>query len=106
MDSVIQLFSGLKNPQASDYFLAGNAFLSRHQPVKAIESFLTLEQINSNSSSPSFEEDTEYYLALSYLDNQEPGKALPLLEKIHADPNHPYHKKVSTWFLLKVKKTL
>lgn len=104
-DSVIQFFNGLKAPQAEDCFLAGNAFLSKHQPGKAIETFLTLEQINQNTSSQPFEEDAEYYLALSYLDNKEPGKALPLLEKIHNDANHPYHKKVSAWFLLKVKKT-
>jgi hypothetical protein len=105
-DSVIQLFSRMKNPQALDCFLAGNAFLSQHQPGKAIETFLTLEQINQNTRSHSFEEDAEYYLALSYLENKEPGKALPLLERIHNDVSHPYHKKVSAWFLLKVKKTM
>jgi tetratricopeptide (TPR) repeat protein len=105
MESVIQLFSNLKNPEALDYFLAGNAFLSQYQPGKAIETFLTLEQINLSTRSHSFEEDAEYYLALSYLDNKEPGKALPILEKIHNDANHTYHKKVSAWFLLKVRKT-
>jgi uncharacterized protein (UPF0147 family) len=29
-----------------------------------------------------------------------------LLEKIHNDPNHPYHSSVSTWLLQKVKKTI
>ena len=106
MDTVIQLFNGLKSPQAEDYFLAGNAFLSTHQPAKAIESFLAINQINKTANTHYFEEDADYYLALSYLGNREPRKALPVLEKIHADPSHPYNKKVSAWFLFKVKRSI
>jgi tetratricopeptide (TPR) repeat protein len=106
MDSLIQEFNGLKSPQTEDYFLVGNAFLITHQPAKAIESFLAIDQINKTANTHSYEEDAEYYLALSWLDNKEPGKALPVLEKIHADPGHPYNKKVSAWFLMKVKRSI
>jgi hypothetical protein len=40
---------------------------------------------------------------MSYLRNREPEKALPILEKIEADPRHPYNSKLSKWFILKVK---
>jgi tetratricopeptide (TPR) repeat protein len=106
MQTVIGLFDQLKSPQAEDYFLAGNAFLSSHEPAKAIESFLALQQINKTANTHYFEEDEEYFLALSYLANLEPTKALPLFEKIHSDSNHPYHQKVSAWFVSKVKKLI
>jgi len=105
MKTLLQQFELLKTPRGNDYFLAGNAYLSTRQPAKAIETFLNLQQFNRTNNTHFFDEDLEYYLALSYLGNNEPAKALPLFEKIHADPNHPYHEAVSSWFLSKVKKT-
>ncbi len=106
MKETIRQFNGLEKPAPVDYFLAGNAYLSIRQPVHAIEALNSLIQLNLTAGTHFFEEDAEYYLALGYLDNEEPEKALPLLEKIHNDPDHPYHSLVSAWFLQKVKKTV
>jgi tetratricopeptide (TPR) repeat protein len=102
MEAVLREFSQLNSPQAGDYFLAGNAFLATHQPAKAIEAFDSVQLINQSHKTHIFEEDAEYYLALSYLANQEPARAYPIFEKIHADTAHPYNKEVSAWFLRKV----
>jgi tetratricopeptide (TPR) repeat protein len=104
MEEVLRQFSQLKAPQAEDYFLAGNAYLSTHQPAKAVEAFISLQQINQSGNAHAFEEDAEYYLALSYLSNEEPSKAYPIFEKIYTDAAHPYNKEVSAWFLRKVKR--
>ncbi len=106
MSGLIQQYNQLKSPEAKDCFLAGNAFLSTHRPSNAIEAFTRLEQINKANNTHYFEEDVEYFLALSYLGNNEPSKALPLFEKIHADPNHPFNSAVSSWFLLKIKRSV
>lgn len=103
MSGLIQQFTRMKSPEAKDYFLAGNAYLSTHQPAMAIEAFISLEQLNKSKNTHFFEEDAEYYLALGYLGDHEPAKALLIFEKIHANPNHPYHSAVSSWFLSKVK---
>jgi tetratricopeptide (TPR) repeat protein len=104
MGAVITKFNSLSNPLAEDYFLAGNAFLSSRQPNKAIEAFIDLQQINKSSNQHLFEDDTEYYLALAYLDNGQVAQALPIMEKIHADQNHPYNRQVGNWFILKLKR--
>src|SRR5450631_3568493 len=65
MREVIQMFNRLKDPKPEDYFLAGNAFLSSHQPAKAIQAFVALQEKNRTNNTHYFEEDTEYYLALS-----------------------------------------
>ena len=104
LNEVIEQFANLKDPQSEDYFLAGNAFLARHQPAKAIQAFNSLQEKNKTYNTHHFEEDAEYYLALSYLDNNEAAKAIPIFEKIRADKNHTYHKKISSWFLLKVQR--
>lgn len=103
MNMVIEQFNSAKIPDTKDYFFAGHAFLSQHQPAKAIDAFITLQQKNKTDNTHYFEEDIDYYLALSYLANNEPAKAIPLFEKIHSDKNNPYHQKVSSWFLIKVK---
>ena len=104
MTGLIRQFTNMKSPGAKDYFLAGNAYLSTHQPALAIEAFLSLEQLNKSINTHFFEEDAEYYLALSYLADHETSKALIIFQKIHANPDHPYHAAVSSWFLSKVKR--
>jgi tetratricopeptide (TPR) repeat protein len=106
MADLIQEYNQLKSPQAKDCFLAGDAYLNTHRPDMAIEAYTRMEQINKTNNTHFFEEDAEYFLALGYLANNEPKKALPLFEKIHADPGHPYHMAVSTWFIIKVKKSV
>ncbi len=48
-------------------------------------------------------DDAEYYLALSYLKNNETAEALPLFKKIHNNKAHLYNNKVSSWFLRKLQ---
>jgi hypothetical protein len=100
---VIRAFRSLAAPGIQDYFLAGNAFLNAGDASHAIQAFLVLCQKNEQAHTHLLEEDTEYYLAMSYLENKQPVAALPLLEKIHRDPNHPYHDKVGSWWLQKVR---
>ena len=106
MDSVILEFNSSKSLVPEDYLLAGIAFLEKKQPKKAIETFRTMIQNNLDSKSDFFEEDAEYYLAMSYLDNQEPEKAMPFFEKIQADKDNRYHESISEWFMIKMKTSI
>ena len=103
MDSVIWDFKNLNAPVPEEYLLAGIAYLEKNQPEKAIETFKTLIQKNQNSKTDFFEDDAEYYLAMSYLDNQESEKALPIFEKIKADPDNRHYPDVDEIFLLTVR---
>jgi len=106
MGDVISAFNKINKPSQEDYFLAGNAFLNSRQPKNAIDALIKLQETNKSLNQHLFEEDTEYYLALAYLDNGQAAQALPILEKIHADPNHPYNRQVGSWFLLKLKRLI
>ena len=105
MQAVIQQFNLLKAPETTDYFLAGNAYLTTGQPDKAIQAFAALQQKNKTDNTYYFEEDTEYYMALALLANKQTVIAIPLFEKIHADKAHPYNKKIGSWFLTKLRKS-
>ena len=106
MDSVIWEFNSLNAPQPEEYLLAGIAFLEKNQPEKAIETFKAMIQKNENSKTDYFEQDAEYYLAMGYLDNMEPEKAMPLLEKIKSDPENRYYSDVDELLLLKVRTSI
>lgn len=96
---VIHIFNLLSDPGIRDYFLTGNAFLNAGDAPRAIRAFLALRQKNEQAHTHILDEDTEYYLAMSYLKNGEPAAALPIFDKIHNDPGHLYHDKVSGWWL-------
>jgi hypothetical protein len=106
MDSVILEFNASKTAVPEEYLLAGIAFLEKNQPAKAIEIFKQLIQKNTDEKSDFFEQDAEYYLAMGYLGNLEPEKAMPIFEKIQADTENPYNSNVSEWFLLNVKTSI
>jgi tetratricopeptide (TPR) repeat protein len=106
MDSVIWEFKNLNSPIPEEYLLAGIAFLEKNQPEKAIETFKMLIQTNTNSKTDYFEDDAEYYLAMSYLSNQESEKAMPYFEKIKADPENRHYDDVSEWFILNVRNSI
>jgi tetratricopeptide (TPR) repeat protein len=103
MDSVIWDFKNLSAPVPEEYLLTGIAFLEKNEPEKAIETFQTLIQKNSNSNTDFFEDDAEYYLAMAYLSNNESQKAMPIFEKIKSDPENRHYEDVSNWFMLNVR---
>jgi hypothetical protein len=88
-----------------EVFLAGNAYLVKAQSVKAIESFRQLIDQNERLAweNQRYYEEAEYFLALAYLQNNDPDSAEPLFQKIAGSPKHPYHREVGTGFLWKVK---
>lgn len=97
MQGAIQAFEQLKQPTATDYFLAGNAYLQQGKGANAIQCFREAQQ------SPLFREDAEYYLALSYMQQKDMDNALPLFRQIRRNNDHPYHNRVSSWFYWKLR---
>jgi tetratricopeptide (TPR) repeat protein len=100
---VLKIFSETTVPDGATLFLAGNAFLHTGNSAKAIKCFQDLQQINNQYRTHIYEEDTEFYLALAYLAHQDPRSALPIFEKIEQDQGHPYHGRVSGWYLQRLR---
>jgi tetratricopeptide (TPR) repeat protein len=101
-DLVLILFRQSPSPSLEDYFLTGNAFLDLDRPKDAIKCFQQVQKLNQQQQTHILGDDTEYYLAMSYLDNRQAALALPIFEKIHDDPAHLYHDKVGGWFVFKL----
>jgi hypothetical protein len=57
----------------------------------AIGMFQQVMAANSLSGSDYFEDEAEFYLAMSWLARNDIKEAMPLLDKIRADKTHQYH---------------
>jgi hypothetical protein len=83
---------------AKDSLLTGLAYLHTGRAEQGISFF---ERIAAYGNT--FQQDGEFYLALSYLKNPDYGDALPLFEKIAGNPSHLYHSRVTQNFLEDLK---
>lgn len=100
---VLKQFQLIAQPETRDQFYAGMASLELKFYPGAVQFFKNTIESNRVSGTPIFQEDAEYYLALSYLKTNEIPKALPIFQKIYDTPQHLYHDKVSTLYLLQLK---
>ena len=78
---------------SKELFLAGCAYLELNQPSKATTVFEQLIAQNQQTQNNYFQDEAEYYLALSYIRNNQPAKAIMVLKKIRADKSHLYYGK-------------
>ena len=102
-DLVILLFTQTENPTTSEQFLAAQAYLNIAHLNNAILLFNRIIEKNKAAGTTVLNDEAEYYLALTYLKNNETAKAAPLFKKIHDNADHLYHSKVSSWYLAKLK---
>jgi len=72
-------------------FLAGMACLERKKYDKAINHFEQIIAVNSHSGTDYYQDEAEYYLAISWLAHRKINEAMPILEKIRGDKSHKYH---------------
>lgn len=92
-NAVINLYNSLSDKGNQDHFLAGIAALELKQFPQAIERFTQILNNNAVNNDTYFQDESEYYLALAYIANDEIAKASTLLDKIKADSNHLYREK-------------
>lgn len=84
---------GAKDNQVE--FLAGMADLQLNRCSDAITHFEQVIAANAQASTDFYQDEAEYYLAISWLACKKVNQAMPILEKIKADPHHQYHQKVA-----------
>src|SRR5882724_5795761 len=92
---VITLFNTANEKDHKLFFLAGMADLELKIYGGAIEKFQQIITENAQSHTDYFQDEAEYYLAMSLLASNKADKAMPILEKIRADKNHLYHQTVA-----------
>ena len=92
-----------KSQDIEENFLAGMSRLELKNIPNAIEDYKKVIALNDAAKTNILKDEAEYYLVLAYISNKEYGSALELMNKIHNDPNHLYHEKITRKLIRKVK---
>lgn len=93
-NKVLALSADNKTSTNKTEFLAGMADLELKKFDDAIAHFEQVIASNTHSGQDYFEDEAEYYLAMSWLAKRKVNEAMPILEKIRANKSHLYHDKV------------
>ncbi len=101
--AVITQFETLKEASTKENFLAGVAYMEANNYKNAITVFNKVLSTNTLNNTSIFNDDAQYFLALSYLKNNEVALATPIFEAIHNNANHLYNDKVSNAFMRNLK---
>ncbi len=100
---VLRIHDTGEDPAIQTTFLCGLAALETGDDGKAIKCFNEVIAVNNKTGKTILNDESEFYLALSYIRNKDYDFALPLLKKINNDPDHKYNKAVSSGLIRKVK---
>ena len=102
--AVIDIFNRIERKTNKSIFLTAMANLEMKQPAHAINLFSEVLKNNATGQDELFHDESEYYLALSYIANRQTKMAVPILEKIKADKNHTYNQVVNnmSWTDLRI----
>ncbi len=100
---VLRIHDAGEDKTAKGEFLCGAASLELENNSMAIKCFNEVLDINKQSASLMLQDETEYYLALSYLRNKDYDLALDLMRKIKDNPDHLYQEKVTGKLIRQVK---
>lgn len=95
----------LSNPSSlKENYLCGMAEMELGNYADAESTFEKIILANETNATHIFKDESEYNLALAYLQQKKYQKAIELFNSIHNNPFHLYHNKVSSHFIRSVKR--
>ncbi len=100
---VIRINEAREDNAVKAKFLSGMAAMELSDNSKAIKSFNAVLAANKKAGTKTLNDETEYYLSLSYVRNKDYDAALDLMNKIKEDAGHIYHKEITTKLIRQVK---
>jgi tetratricopeptide (TPR) repeat protein len=102
-NAVINQYAALNTISQKENFLVAQAYLETKKYSRAIEFFNAVLEKNTVAKETIFNDDAEYFLAMSYLKNNDIKLAMPLFEKINNNTSHLYNDKVTNGFMRSLK---
>jgi tetratricopeptide (TPR) repeat protein len=102
-EAVIAAFLNVKDATQKESFIAGHAYLETKNYEKANEAYNAVLLKNKATQQTIFNDDAQYFLAMSYLKNKKINLAKPIFENINNTSTHLYNDKVSSTFMRNLK---
>lgn len=101
--TVVTEFSKINNPGTRELFLSGYAYLQLNEYNTATNSFKKIITDNNKSGERLYQDEAEYYLILSSVQQKNYTDAYNYANNIYNDHYHTYNDKISFWLLMKLK---
>lgn len=89
--------------EIKENFLGAMSNMELQNTSKAIDEYKKVIALNETAKTNIFKDESEYYLALAYVQIKSYKQALELMQKIHNNPDHLYHEKISAKLIRNVK---
>jgi tetratricopeptide (TPR) repeat protein len=100
-NEVISIYNAGTERTNRQSFLAAMAEMQLNHFQNAISLFENI--LNAKTGDTNYLEESDYYLSLAYLMNHQADKAIPIINKIKANPNHTYYPLVSKFSSIDLK---
>lgn len=101
--AVVKSYESLPVSNNREKFLAGYASHQLGQYETSINLFNLILENNRLNNSRLYNDESEFYLALSYLKTNNVKSAFPFFRKIGQSPNHTFHERVNSWTLTRLR---
>jgi hypothetical protein len=101
-NEVIKDFRGLTTQSVRDKMIAAFAYMELNDFKAAIPLFEAVIRSNVVTGEKLYQDEAEYYLALSYLKTKQVEQSYQLFNKIYVDDEHTFNDRVDKWFMMRL----
>lgn len=101
--SLLEWVSNQESSEQKPYFLGGLAAYEMNAFSDALDYFRRVEKINATAEKKLFEEETDFYSALTYLQLGAFQEAYQVIDKMMNDKSHAYHNTFGKWDRFKIR---
>lgn len=101
--AVASTFEKLTETSNREKFLAAYAYMKLQRDKEAQPLFEDILSFNEKTGSKLYQDEAEYYLALTFLHTGQHTLALQLFKKIRQQPSHTYHDQVDQWVITRLQ---
>ena len=102
-NEAITQFESLTSKSVSDKVIAAFAYMELNNYKAAIPLFNAVIRNNVVTREKLYQDEAEYYLALSYLKAKQIEQSYQLFSKIYSDTEHTFNGRLNKWFMMRLK---
>jgi tetratricopeptide (TPR) repeat protein len=101
-DEVIADFGNLTSKSVTDKMITAFAYMELNNYEAAIPLLDGVIRSNVMTGAKLYQDEAEYYLALSYLKTNRIDQSYQLFKKIYADHEHTFNGRINKWFMMRL----
>ena len=102
-NEVVKEYQALNEKGTSEKMITAFAYMELQQYESAVPLFDAVIRSNVLTGERLYQDEAEYYLALSLLKTNQLQHAYQVFDKIYVDDEHTFNGRVDRWFMLRLK---